>query len=282
MITRAIFFPFDLFGNHGAKAGAELLADAFKEMLADNRRETVPTRARAYANKVRVGEHSFASLEDYSDWRMTARKELRKCLDSGEFLLWVSGNHLGTLPLYDELAGTGGETVIVQLDAHLDVYNLSDCTAELSHGNFLMHLQKPIPRVVNVGNRELLLRPDHVAKYYHAVISAIEFSLDEIAALARLNSLCESAERVFVDLDCDFFDPAFFPATALGCPFGLPPVVVPRILNAIGMHRLAGFAISEFDPARDIGDRCLETLMWLIEWILLAKYEKAGQHGLRS
>src|SRR6266513_1487566 len=45
--TSAIFFPFDLFGSAGAGAGAELLAEAFQEMLADNRRERVPTRARA-------------------------------------------------------------------------------------------------------------------------------------------------------------------------------------------------------------------------------------------
>ncbi len=44
MTTRAIFFPFDLFGSPGTRAGAELLADAFEEMLADNRRERVATR----------------------------------------------------------------------------------------------------------------------------------------------------------------------------------------------------------------------------------------------
>ena len=53
MTTRAIFFPFDLFGSAGTKAGAELLADAFQELLADNKRERVATRARAYAGKVR-------------------------------------------------------------------------------------------------------------------------------------------------------------------------------------------------------------------------------------
>ncbi len=276
MITRAIVFPFDLFGNPGAKAGAELLADAVKELLADNRRETVPTRARAYANKVRVVEQVFASLDDYRDWRGDARTLVRKSLEAGEFLFWIAGNHLGALPFYDELAGTHGDTVIVQLDAHLDIYNLSDCTADLSHGNFLLHTAKPIPRVVNVGHRELLLRPDHIAKYYAATISAIEFSRDETAALKRLTDLCSDADRVFIDLDCDFFDPAYFPATAQARPFGLAPIVVPKLIAAIGTQRIAGVAISEFDPARDTGDRCLETLMWLIEWVLLAKYEKVG------
>src|SRR5262249_40960098 len=101
--TRAIFFPFDLFGSAGTKAGAELLADTFKELLADNKRERVATRARAYAGKVRCEEYAFETLADYQDWRGQARSRLRQVFKQHEFLLWVSGNHLGALPVYDEL-----------------------------------------------------------------------------------------------------------------------------------------------------------------------------------
>src|SRR5262245_39799977 len=98
--TRAIFFPFDLFGTAGSKAGAELLADAFQEMLADNKRERIATRARAYANKVRFEEFAFETLADYHDWRGQARARIRQVFTQSEFLLWVTGNHLGTLPVY--------------------------------------------------------------------------------------------------------------------------------------------------------------------------------------
>src|SRR5260370_2339126 len=102
--TRAIFFPFDLFGSAVSKAGAELLADAFQEMLADNKRERIATRARAYANMIRFEEFSFETLAEYQDWRGQARACVRQVLQKDEFLLWVSGNHLGVLPAYDELA----------------------------------------------------------------------------------------------------------------------------------------------------------------------------------
>src|SRR5882672_10949726 len=88
MNTRAIFFPFDLFGSAGTKAGVELLADAFQEMLADNKRERQPTRARAYANKVRFQEFTFETLADYKDWRHQARLAIREVLDRNDFLLW--------------------------------------------------------------------------------------------------------------------------------------------------------------------------------------------------
>src|SRR5438477_246377 len=129
MTTRAVFFPFDLFGSPGTRAGAELIADAFEEMLADNRRERVATRARAYAEQVRSEEFTFGTLADYQDWRAEGRKAVRAALERGDFLLWIAGNHLGALPLYDELAGAE-KTLVVQLDAHLDIFNLRDCTKE--------------------------------------------------------------------------------------------------------------------------------------------------------
>lgn len=269
--TRAVFFPFDLFGSGGTKAGVELLADAFQEMLADNKRERIATRARAYANKVRFEEYTFETLADYQDWRGQARSRIRQILRQNEFLLWVTGNHLGALPIYDELPK---DTLVLQLDAHLDIYNLSDCTSELSHGNFLLHGEQPLPKIVNLGHRELLLRTEYVQRYYHTNFSAVEFTLDEAGVLGKLQNLCASSGGIFLDLDCDVFDPVYFPATSQSRPFGLAPLFLLKVLNIVGNARLTGFAISEFDPARDRNDRCLETLMWLIEYVLLWKYEK--------
>ena len=46
------------------------------------------------------------------------------------------------------------DALVIQLDGHLDIYNLADCTPELSHGNFLLHAEAPLPAVVNVGHRD--------------------------------------------------------------------------------------------------------------------------------
>src|SRR5207244_4518527 len=116
--------------------------------------------------KVRFQEFAFETLADYQDWRHQARLAAAEVLQRGDFLLWVTGNHLGVLPLYDELSGQPKETLVIQFDAHLDVYNLSDCTSELSHGNFLLHCEAPLPRIVNLGHRELLLRADYIDKYF--------------------------------------------------------------------------------------------------------------------
>jgi arginase family enzyme len=273
--TRAFFFPFDLFGSGGTGAGAQLLADAFREMLADNRREKVPTRARAYAGKVHIQEFTFDTMPDYRDWHSQARKAIRNVLEQGDFLIWVSGNHLGVLPVYEELASRERkrpqENLVLQFDAHLDIYNLSDCTKELSHGNFLLHAEGPLPNLINVGQRELLLRPEYVGKYYRQTFPAADLALDPEPALAAVRKAVAGARRVFLDLDCDVFDPAYFPGLAHPVPFGIGPQLFLRFLDAAG--NLAGLAISEFDPARDQADRSLSTLIWLLEYVLLNRYE---------
>ncbi len=272
MSTSAVFFPFDLFGSGGAGAGARLLADALREMLADNKAERKVTRARAYQEKVRVREIEFPNLASYGDWRAQGRELARRALERHEFLLWVAGNHLGVLPVYEELAGHEG-TLVIQLDAHLDVYNLSDCTAELSHGNFLLHCEGQLPRIVNVGSRELLLRPDHVARYYAATFPASELAIDPTPALGRITELSRSATRVFVDIDCDVLDPAFFGAVSHPMPFGISPQLLLQVLDAAWSGPVAGVALSEFEPARDRNDACLSMLVWFLEFLLLKRYE---------
>jgi arginase family enzyme len=272
--TTAVFFPFDLFGNSGTRAGAELLADAVREMLADNRRERVATRSRAYTNKVRVNELTFETAAEYQDWRARGREAARAVLDRNDFLLWCGGNHLGVLPVLDELSADAERTLVVQFDAHLDVYNLSDCTAELSHGNFLLHCAGPLPRIVHVGHRDLFLKPDYAAKYIHDVVPAAELILDPEPALDRLRRLAAEANRVFLDVDCDVFDPAHFPAVAQPQPFGLHAALFLRCLDAVWSGRVVGLALSEFDPARDDRDHGLATLLWLIEYVLLRRHER--------
>jgi arginase family enzyme len=270
----AVFFPFDLFGSPGTAAGATLLADAFQEMLADNRRERVPTRARAYQRRVRSQELTFDTMPELQDWRGRGREAAREILGAGDCLLWVAGNHLGVLPVYDELAQFGEGTLVIQLDAHLDIYNLTDCTSELSHGNFLLHCAGPLPPIVGVGHRELLLRPEYVARYYRQTFAAADLAVDAGPALRFLREAARAAERVFIDLDCDVFDPAFFPAQAHPVPFGLSPHFVLRLLDAVWSDRVIGFAFSEFDPGRDQGDRSLSTLVWLVEYLLLRRCER--------
>jgi arginase family enzyme len=276
--TSAVFFPFDLFGSAGARTGAELLADALREMLADNRRESKPTRAAAYQPHVKIRELNFETLADYQEWRQRGRQTVRQVWKKGDFLVWVTGNHLGTLPLYDELADSD-DTLVVQFDAHLDIYNLGDCTEELSHGNFLLHCAGTLPPIVNLGHRELLLRPEYVEKHYRWTFPASALAIDPEPALKQLRKFSKAARQILIDIDCDVLDPAFFPAVSHPLPFGVSPQLLMRLLDAAWSERLVGVALSEFDPGRDRNDQSLATLVWLVEYLLLRRYD-AGSEAL--
>jgi arginase family enzyme len=249
------------------------LADELREILADNRRERVPTRARAYTDYVRLREFQFETLEAYTDWRRQGRQAVRQALRQGDFLFWITGNHLGALPVYDELAGADDSTLVVQLDAHLDIHHFRDCTTELSHGNFLLHCEGPLPPLVNVGHRDLLLTSDYVSRHYRRTFAASELAIDSRPTLDHLRQAAAAAERVFVDIDCDVFDPVYFPAATQPVPFGLSPALVLQVLDAVWTPRVAGVLLSEFDPARDRNDQGLALLVWLIEYLLLRRYE---------
>ncbi len=273
MKTTAVIFPFDLFGSGGAGAGADLLGDELAEVLADNRRETVPTRARAYNDHVRLRRFAFETPTAYQTWRADGRRAARQALRRGDFLLWVAGNHLGVLPVYDELAGAGADTLVVQFDAHLDVHHFAGYSPEPSHGNFLLHCAGPLPPLVNAGHRELLLTPDYAGRYYRRAFAASELALDDRPAREALAEAAAAAKRVFIDLDCDVLDPAFFPAVAQPVPFGVSPPQLLRLLETVWSPKVAGVLVSEFDPARDRDYRSLATLVWLIEYLLLRRYE---------
>src|SRR4051812_16077049 len=172
MHTTAVFFPFDLFGSSGTAAGVHLVADELREILADNRREKVVTRACAYTPHVRLRESALETLDDLARWRQRGRQLARRALQESDFLFWISGNHLGVLPVYDELSKAHKTTIIVQFDAHLDIHHFRDCSEDLTHGNFLLHCDGPLPSLVNVGHRDLLLPEDHIRQTFQATIPA--------------------------------------------------------------------------------------------------------------
>ncbi len=151
---------------------------------------------RAYTDKVRLREYAFETVEDYASWRRQGRQAVRQALRAGDFLYWVAGNHLGALPVYDELAAQSEGVLVVQFDAHLDVHHFRDCATEPSHGNFLLHCAGPLPKLINVGHRELLTA-EHVGRFYHETYSAAELAVDpapagDQAASRRRRSACFS------------------------------------------------------------------------------------------
>jgi arginase family enzyme len=269
-----VVFPFDLFGSGGTGAGARLLGDAVHEILDDTERETRPCRADVLRGNVRVKEFAFETLAELADWRKRGRAAAKAALRSGEFVLWLGGNHLAALPVLEEL---GAETLVVQFDAHLDVYAFHDTTEELSHGNFLTHFEAPRPRLVNVGHRDLFLTDAEAGETFEAVYPAWEVAADAARVASELRAKAGAAKRVWIDLDADAFDPSALPAVAAPLPFGLLPPAFLALFEAAWGGNVAGVSVSEFDPGRDVRDTGLNLLGWLVEYVLLKAATRTPQ-----
>ena len=80
--------------------------------------------------------------------------------------------------------------------------------------------------MVNVGHRDLLLPAEHIARYYRATVPAARLQLEPAGVCEQLRDLASRAGAVFLDIDCDVFDPAHFPAVGEPVPFGLAPPAV--------------------------------------------------------
>jgi arginase family enzyme len=270
MAISVVVFPFDQFGSAGTGAGAQLLSDAVQEIIDDTDAESRPTRADVHRDKVELHEETFDTMQELLAWRDMGRRLARERLDGGDFLIWLAGNHLAVLPVLEAL---GPDSVVVQFDAHLDIHAFHDTTEELTHGNFLLHAETPLPKLINVGHRDLLLKPGEIGNVFDAVHSAEDVACDPANVLKDLKKRVKSAKRVWIDLDCDALDPAFLPAVQVPVPFGLSPTSLLQFVNTIGCEKLAGISISEFDPGRDVRDTSLQLLGWFIERMMLGAAE---------
>lgn len=264
MRIQAVVFPFDSFGSGGTAAGARLLGDLLREIIEDTRRESRPVRQKAFVGNLHIEDIAFDDPAAINGWLETGAIAARKVLKS-DFAIWLSGNHLGCKPVYDVLSD---ETLVVQLDAHLDCYDLHDTQDTLSHGNFLRAVSNPI---VNIGHRDLFLKRRAIAKYLCDVHSAESLAVREPQVFETLKRHVEASRQVWLDLDFDVLDPSIFPAVHQPLPFGLFGHHLLRIFEVIGFEKLRGVSFSEFDPGRDQRDRSLEFAGWLIEWLLLKK-----------
>lgn len=270
-MANVVIFPFDTFGNEGTGAGAMLLGDMLREAIDDTAEEDRETRSHSFADTLTILEHTFADIESLQDWRQTGQETARSLLNADTPLLWLAGSHLGVLPIYEEL---NGDDLVIQFDAHLDIYDFHDVTDTLSPGNFLLHTDTDLPRIINLGHRDLFLTKDDIDEVYEAHYPSEMIATHFDKVLEAISAAADDAKRIWIDIDVDVFDPAFLPAVHHAQPFGLTPMQFLPLLNAVWSPKVAGVSLSEFEPGRDVRDQSLNLLGWLCERLLLMWSEK--------
>lgn len=188
--------------------------------------------------------------------------------------MFVGGNHLVALPVYEAYAAArGARTCVVCFDAHLDCYELESAKEPLNHGNFLNRVKKGRAlSIVNVGSRDLVVSAEAAARVFDRVIPAAEIAARPLGeTIADLARMLRAFDRVHVDIDVDVLDPGAMRAVGTPMPFGLAPLALLAILDGIFRDKVSGLTISEYSGAADIDGSGRHLVVWLLQHLLLKR-----------
>ncbi len=194
----------------------------------------------------------------------------REQVSKGRTTVMLGGEHSITAPC----VRAHGEPACVILDAHMD-FRDSYLDDRNSHACVTRRVTEHLGRdhVLVVGVRSYSSEEAEAAGaarlQYITSLDILEGGLGEV-----LRALEELPEKVYLSLDMDVIDPAYAPAVGNPEPFGLTPLHVKQIIQALG-GRIVGFDVTEVSPPWDKGNTAALATRLVRE--VLAALHQAGK-----
>jgi agmatinase len=174
-------------------------------------------------------------------------------LEKGKFVVCLGGEHtcsLGPLRAHHERFGPG--LTLLHLDAHSDLRDqyLGD---PFSHASVMARASEILPDIVQVGIRSQSLEEkvrsrEGRIRMFHAFPIQSGYIPDwEERVIAELQP------KVYITIDCDFFDPSVIPAVGTPEPGGFHWYETLAFLRHVTQERtVVGFDLCEFSPLRGL------------------------------
>ncbi len=242
----------------------------------------------------REGEPAPHYLQEVVTACCATRDAVSLAQGEGTFPLTLGGDHalgLGTV------AGTAQhyspeELSLVWVDAHTDINTEKSSTSGNIHGMPIAALLGLCgPELTAVCGGAAVLRPENVHIIFARDIDPAE---EEIIAgqgvhLYRMSEITEKGlpavtERLLgsittpychISWDVDSLDAAFMPATGLPIPGGPDPAAVTDLLTALAATgKMVALDCVEYNPDRDPGGSSCQTVLGILEPVLLTLTEK--------
>lgn len=139
---------------------------------------------------------------------------------------------------------------IIFIDAHTD-FRDSYLGDKFSHACVARRVSEVVGKenIVSVGIRSI--SPEEIKTGTQKFFTSFEVNENKDKMNAFLKNFCDSP--VYLSIDFDGFDPSFAPGVGTPEPFGLNPMIIMDILNAVG-SRLVGLDLTEITPLYDNGN----------------------------
>lgn len=166
----------------------------------------------------------------------------------GKFPIVIGGEHSVNIPVVRSF--DKDDIAVISIDAHLDSRD-EYLGTPYSHACVMRRSAEHVglDNVFVLGARaigEEELDRDDVVPFissYDIMDHGIDWAIGKALESVR-------NERIYLTIDIDGIDPAFAPGTGTPEPFGLMPMDVKKVINAVG-DRLAGFDVVEVSPPSD-------------------------------
>lgn len=186
--------------------------------------------------------------------RTRLRDAVGKILDQGAVPILLGGDDSLQTPLFEGYAGRGSFTIL-QIDAHIDWRDeVQSERYGLSSGMRRASEMDHVERIIQVGQRSI--GSARAADLADAREWGAELIPARGVAQAGITSAIESVPEgsdIIIALDCDALDPAVMPAVMSRAPGGISYWDVINLIEGASLRgNIAGFAITELMPARDV------------------------------
>jgi agmatinase len=198
-----------------------------------------------------VKMHDFGDVDDFiipEDMMNEIEFSTSLGIKNKKFTVAIGGEHSITSPIVKNY----GNVSVISVDAHLDS-RAEFMGSPYSHACAMRRCSElvGIDNVFVLGVRSISeeeLERDDIVPYISS------YDIMERGMQCAISKALDSVknEKVYLTIDIDGIDPAFAPGTGTQEPFGLLPIDVKRLINAIG-DRLVGMDVVEICPPYDHG-----------------------------
>ncbi|MEM0127581.1 MAG: agmatinase [Thermoplasmatales archaeon] len=171
--------------------------------------------------------------------------EVDKIVSDGKFPIMLGGEHSISLGALRRL-----KCKTVFIDAHTD-FRDSYLGNRYSHACVARRVSEIVGKdnIVSLGIRSV--SPEEVESGTQKFFTSFQLRKESASAMEYLNNFAGSP--VYLSIDFDGFDPAFAPGVGTPEPFGLDPLIILDLMDAIG-SKLVGFDLTEISPVYDNGN----------------------------
>ena len=213
--------------------------------------------------------HDLGNLEEFAtttDMVKSVSETSAKIANAGKIPIAIGGEH-SIAPAV--VRGLPKDVGVIGLDAHLD-FRDSYSDDKWSHACSQRRIGEHVgfDRTVYAGVRSFSAEEkEDRERLGLTFISAYEIHQRGIERAIDRALHAVGREKVHLTIDTDAIDPAFAPAVGNPEPFGLTPLQVKAVVDALG-PKLVGMDINEVSPAWDHGQTALLAARFVREAIM--------------